>query len=232
MAFLYKTKIIVSGSIVELYNYSKKRVCGYTTFKKKNLSVREDLDDSKRSKQSNARSAVGIRALVNSNPDLDRFLTLTWAKNQKDLSKSNYEFKKFVLRIRYIEPNFKYVCIVEFQKRGAIHYHLVCNSHLKNFQIAKLWKHGFTKSPLVKDVRNLGAYFAKHSFKNDKIECKNLAGRKKFFCSRLLLRPIVYIRPSDTVVFNEKYLSGCIPFFEKVFSGNNLTIKYKQFKIE
>lgn len=227
--FKYSKKFIVAGNIIESYFYSKPRFCGLTQFEKKSVISQ---GDSKRSVQTNQRASGNIRALVNSNPQLNKFLTLTYAENLKDLTKSNLYFKNFVKRMKYRFPDFQYICIVEFQKRGAIHYHLVCNlPYYKKENIAKIWQKGFIKIKRVVNVRNLGAYFAKHSFKNDKIESENLAGRKKFFTSRNLFRPYVIMVPEEVLSFEQKFLRTIQPFFEKVFTTSDLTIYYKQYKI-
>ncbi|GAI10009.1 unnamed protein product, partial [marine sediment metagenome] len=38
---------------------------------------------------------------------------------------TNREFKKFIQRLRYQYGDFKYMAVIEFQDRGAIHYHMI-----------------------------------------------------------------------------------------------------------
>ena len=130
----YKKKIVVSGKIVELWEYDNYQYRGLTQFKKNRKVKKEVIEkekEKKRSKKSNQRSKKNIRNWVNSNPQLNYFLTLTFAENEQDVEFANYEFKKFVKKIKYYIPSFQYVGVLEFQKRGAIHYHLVCS--LGNF---------------------------------------------------------------------------------------------------
>ena len=195
MATLYDKKVVISGKIIEVYKYSKMQVYGFTAFPNNRIIGKKE-DEKNRSKFSQSRSSFNIRGLVNSNPDLNKFLTLTFAKNQKDLSKANYEFKKFIERIKYKYKMFKYICVVEFQKRGAVHYHIICNlTYIKKKTIEKIWSHGFVQINRVQNVRNLGAYFAKHGTKGDEIESKLLISRKKFFCSRGIQRPVILRNP-------------------------------------
>lgn len=153
--------------------------------------------------------------LVNSNPQLKTFLTLTFADNITDLEVANKEFKTFIQRLNYLlDYKFEYVAVVEFQKRGAVHYHLLCNlqcdfeiSHKtkkKNdnqkyyeWLLAKnVWKNGFvTVQPLTsnpekysKDVDNLGAYLVKYMTKE--VENNLLEGKKNYFTSKGLNKPI------------------------------------------
>lgn len=57
------------------------------------------------------------------------FLTLTFAENIKDLTAANREFRKFMKRLGHFvakdQAHVQYVAVPEFQKRGAVHYHLV-----------------------------------------------------------------------------------------------------------
>lgn len=56
------------------------------------------------------------------------FTTLTFRDNVTDLQFANYEFTKFIQRLNYNIYNskaatLKYVATIEFQRRGAVHYH-------------------------------------------------------------------------------------------------------------
>lgn len=60
------------------------------------------------------------------------FITLTIAKNIKDINIANKQFRYFIDKIRRTFKDFTYLCIPEFQKRGAIHYHLLTNIDYDN----------------------------------------------------------------------------------------------------
>ena len=234
MPTAYTQKLVISGKIVELYEYDKWLFYNLTQFDSagKFMNFTGEIKDLIRSKFSQKRSSFNIRALVNSNPKLNKFLTLTYKENLTDLTKSNYEFQKFIKKIKYQFKNFGYICVVEFQKRGAVHYHLVCDiPYLRKEKIAEIWGNGFIKIKRVDKVRNLGAYFAKHGTKDDEVESKKLAGRKKFFCSRGLNRPIIFRNPKSVKPFIENHLLGAVPFFKKTFSQEGLTVIYSQYKI-
>ena len=55
------------------------------------------------------------------------FITLTFAENETDIKQANKKFRYFVDKVQRVKKDFKYICIPEFQKRGAIHYHMLCN---------------------------------------------------------------------------------------------------------
>jgi len=128
--------------------------------------------------------------LVNSNPDLNKFLTLTFHENLQDIEKANYEFKKFIQRLERLYPHLKYVCGIEFQKRGAVHYHIITNLPYidVNYLAEKYWGNRFIKLNRIDHVDNLGKYISKYLTKA--YEDIRLTNKKKYFSSRNLLRPI------------------------------------------
>jgi len=65
-------------------------------------------------------------ALVNSDQWIS-FITLTFKENLTDLTIANKKFNEAMKRIRRKFPDFKYLGVPEFQKRGAVHYHLMTN---------------------------------------------------------------------------------------------------------
>jgi len=55
---------------------------------------------------------------------LDHLLTLTYRENVSDLSRCFSDFKRFVRLVRSGGREFVYLCVHEFQKRGAVHFHV------------------------------------------------------------------------------------------------------------
>ena len=171
MAYTYDFKVVVSGKQVELYKYKKNVWREYET-KKDEILTKEpkqlDLFEQEklrkqRMKFSVNRTRTEIRRLVNSNPQLNKFLTLTFAENITDLKTANYIFNKFILRMNYKYNNFEYLAVPEFQKRGAVHYHLLCNlPFIEIAELQELWGQGFVKINKIDDVNNVGAYVSKY----------------------------------------------------------------------
>jgi len=99
--YLVKEKLVISGNYFEHYKYSRPYWVGFPrvlsfrekSFKSKRLSQKEIRDDNIR------RTRIKIRRLVNSNPDLVKFMTLTFTDNITSLSLAN---SCFVLIIYYI----------------------------------------------------------------------------------------------------------------------------------
>jgi hypothetical protein len=86
-------------------------------------------------------------------------------------------------------PEFQYLAIVEFQKRGAVHYHLLCNlRYVQSKKIEKIWKHGFIKIKRISNIKNIGAYVCKYLQKE--MFDKRMFGKKKYFRSQDLEKPV------------------------------------------
>ena len=70
----------------------------------------------------------------------DRLLTLTFRKNETDIDLAWKKFKYFctLMRWRYGE-DFKYVAVPEYQKRGAVHYHLAVCGYYHYNTVRRFW---------------------------------------------------------------------------------------------
>jgi hypothetical protein len=122
--------------------------------------------------------------------------------------------------------------VIEFQKRGAIHYHTVLFNlpYIENDFLAQVWKQGFIKVNRIEDVDNIGAYVTKYMTKDDYEESKSdrLIGQKSFFRSRGLVES-VEITDKKEIERIESTLSSKSVFestFENDFQG---LINYKQY---
>ena len=124
-------KIIQSGDIIEIYEYTEGYLKGYKLTEKeiKNRKCSESDSDTDSRERSLKRAKRDLRRLINANHGqygdqfTSKFLTLTFKENIQDIKQANYEFKKFIQRLNYYcfgvkKNNLKYTCVVEFQKRG------------------------------------------------------------------------------------------------------------------
>lgn len=200
----YKAKKIVAGNVIELYEYEKEVRTGKDRDVEKPvgrkgkgldwLSKEKNRDDAlKRAKKT-------LRRLINSNVDAwgekAKFFTLTFRENVTDIKYANAEFKKFRQRLsRHIwgrnKPNeLRYVAVIEFQKRGAIHYHVIAFNmpYVSHADLERIWGHGFVKVNAINDVDNVGAYVTKYMTKDKDDE--RLREEKCYFSSRGLVKPI------------------------------------------
>ena len=124
---------------------------------------------------------------------------------------------------------------MEFQKRGAIHYHMRSDfGYIEQCDLEKIWGNGFVwindllKSNKGKPVDNVGAYIVKYMNKN--IIDKRLMGKKAYFTSKNLKRPEIiyeditliecfdkYNFDIDNLVYNNSFQSkvnGLVFYFE------------------
>jgi len=188
-----------------------------------------------KTKFSISRTRTSIRRLVNANPHLCKFLTLTFAKSTTELSKANKIFNTAMKRIMRRLPGFEYIAIVEYQSDidffgrvkpdgGSVHYHLLCNietptkyQEVRDWEVwfdRRYWKHGFCCVKEVEKITNMGAYFCKYLGKD--MTDTRMFGKKKYFCSQTLKKPIEMIR-TEAIEFYEHHVSELEPVFERTF---------------
>jgi len=241
MAYPYNFKVVVSGKHVEVYKY-KKQV--WREFEKKNfedekpqkepkqLKAFEQMEIMKQKQQYSVnRTRTEIRRLINSNPQLTKFMTLTFAKNITDLKEANYIFNQFIKRMTYKYPDFKYLAIPEFQQRGAVHYHLLCEMPFIHFrEIVEIWGQGNIDIRTLNDVDNIGAYVCKYLSKD--MFDERTFGKKKFFRSQSLSEPIELLG-YWAMKFVERVCSTLAPVFEKTFESEWVgEVEYKAYTLD
>jgi len=232
----FNTKMVVSGQFVELYEFQTRIYRGIEKTKEDLTKVKEHVervfsDNAERREDNIIRTRQNIRRLINSNTDLNKFLTLTFADNVQCVDTANYEFKKFIIRLKYQYPELKYLTVIEFQKRGAVHYHMVCNMpYVSKDLLQDIWGKGFIKINRIQHCDNVGAYVSKYLSKETSARLFN---KKKYFCSRDLIRPIEVVDKSIIDKLIEMYKIKDIPArCEKVFHNEHVgLIRYYQFKI-
>lgn len=163
--------------------------------------------------KSNVRARNNVRRLALSNfSGRSRFLTLTFRENIQDVELANKTFKRFVKYmnedLRKEEKKLKYLAVIEFQKRGAIHYHMLVEGipfNRKGYRnhVRDRWKQAIRsvtgaegesvgnidlkRLDTLKSVDNIGAYISKYMTKSD--ADKRLFGKKLYQTSRGLERP-------------------------------------------
>ncbi len=240
----YPRKLIISGRYFELYEYEKSLKKDFTRTKKKitesvQLLIDDLIDPNKRVKDlvkridSITRTRNQIRRNINANPDLTKFVTLTFAENITDVETANEHFHKFIKRLTYKFVDLKYFAIIEFQHRGAVHYHFLSDlAYIKSKELEKIWGHGFIKINKIKHVENIGAYVCKY-LQKDMTETR-LFNKKKFFYSKNLEKPIEIYDDKEITNTLEYYdLSNAEPEYKNKFSNDFIgNVEYKVFKLK
>lgn len=189
----YYEKIVVTQGIAEVWRYEKLNTKGGGDEVRKGEGREAELNYKKRQRTRRNR----IRQLVCMNFDSSsKFVTLTF-NNWHDFDITNVKdcnafFKKFVMRLKYRYPEFKYIAVIEFQDkndRGAVHYHMICNlPFIKKAELAEIWGGGFVKINAIDKVDNVGAYVVKYMTSD--MDDKRLCGLKAYNHSKGLEDPV------------------------------------------
>lgn len=189
------------------------------------------------------RSKFQLQRLVKANePEFKTFITLTFAENITSIERANIMFDNWRRSIKRIKSDFKYVCVPEFQKRGAVHYHLLTNLNIKEdnniitlqngkekMYDVKYWNKGFSSVFNLENMNVVG-YITKYM--NKTID-NRLFSKRRYLYSRNLIQPVVsYIDLSDIYQFKQ-YIE--ILGYDKIYENNYLdnfgeTIEFKEYK--
>lgn len=201
-----RQKLLITGDIVQLSQFAKSFGVGKRKLKplRKNEPAETISEDSR--KKAYARARRNLINTINTNvfqwfdpngrPYPAVFLTLTFAENITDIETANYEFTLFIRRlsweILHAKDSFlKYVTVIEFQKRGAIHYHVIFFNlpFVEKEKIGCLWKRGYIKISVIDNINDIGYYVTKYMAKD--FDDPRLKGHKCYFVSRGLKKPVV-----------------------------------------
>jgi len=196
-----KTRLIVCGSHFELYTYSTPYHFNFPPLKRQFRGQSDKMatvDSDTGRRESNLHSCrQRIRRMIDSNVgqygEITKFITFTFKENETNLSRANKEYGLFIKRLNYdLKLRSRYITVVEFQKRGAIHYHTLFFNLPYIDQIAprieKVWGHGGVDVKAIRHVGRIGAYVTKY-IQKDVFDAR-LAREKAYFCSKGLLKPI------------------------------------------
>lgn len=230
----YNKKAVVSGDIVEIYNYKNDVLYDYkdTKNRKGRQAIAKYEDKLLNRKKTLQRNRRDIRRLVNCNiQENSKFITLTFADNITDLKQANYEWKKFKQRLETkVGYKLQYLVVIEFQKRGAIHYHCVMFNllYIKADKLSEIWGNGFIKINAIDNVDNIGAYVCKYITKDN--DDDRLIGQKMYFTSRGLKKP-VEIKEKDRVETLASALPVSALTYSSTFENEYNTISYKQYNL-
>jgi len=189
-------KYVKFGKFSELYIYEKPIFYNQSPIFNQSAISRGNSLSRRNDNLYVARSKINRLVLANCDWSIcaPRFVTFTFAKNITSLKEANQCWANFIRKFRKDYPNIKYLGVIEFQKRGAVHYHvLFFNLKYKPFikdDIKKIWTHGFIKfksAKRIEKIQHLGLYLAKY-LQKDILDVR-LLGEKAFFTSKNLTQP-------------------------------------------
>lgn len=180
-------KYIVTGDIIEVYNYQY-YTCGSGGARQRGEATEENKQKNYANTNQRRRDTIRRLACCNFNNKYDKFLTLTFADNKTDVKECNVLFKAFIRKLRTFEPKLKYLAVIEFQERGAVHYHVLLNiPYIPQETLQDLWGHGFVFINAITHVDNIGAYVVKYMTKDN--TDTRLRGQKAYLFSTNLKKP-------------------------------------------
>jgi len=190
-------KWIQSGSLLEQYEYEKS-----LPIRRKQKKVQRRSDGRKpvgrRSHSSLRRATRSFRRIVRANlirNEKPTLLTLTMYQ-ELPLKASSGLFTSFIARLRReSQTEFKYIGVPEFQKRGAVHFHVLiwglnhyAEKEHETRHFARLWLRGFCDCLITDGSPRLSGYLAKYMQKT--MSDIRLSGEKAYYASRNIMRPV------------------------------------------
>lgn len=229
-----RTKIIRCGKMLEIYNFEIPIRYGQKGGTKKN-SKRKSPRHKEHRERSIVRATNTIRRLTHLNFNQnDMFLSLTFNNHQSfninNLSECLPYYQKFIRKLRQKYPKLLFITVPEFQKRGAVHYHLICNIPLINQdELALLWPHGFSAPRAIRNTTHLALYLCKYLSKEFADARKH--GHRLFYSSRGLNKPEIFYGPAaeavgERIKTNDFY---AIEYRNQYDTARNGSINYVQY---
>lgn len=228
-------RAVLSGNMLELYEFEDAILYGFSATKGKILRDREEDNGEDSRKRARYRSRAMVKRLVNCNfgmwidafgkPYLSKFLTLTFRDNIQEVKEGNKQFTLFIKRLNYIAFESKksvvqYLSVIEFQpKSGRVHYHVALFNlpfipqYIDVFNQA--WDRGFLWIERIKNERYAANYITKYMTKEHD---DRLRGEKSYFCSRGLKKPLI-VRSEERVLEIKNSLATERAIFTKTFKS-------------
>lgn len=241
------SKITIAGNFIDILRYGRKIWHGQLPKSRPSSGERKRSKNGSRCESSIFRAKGNLKKLINANAwqwfdengkvFIPIFLTLTFAENVTDTKIANYEFTKFIQRFNYEiihkKSYLQYSVVIEFQKRGAVHYHLVFYNlpfikDLKN-KLIKIWGNGFTNYRKIKNIKNVGSYMCKYMTKE--LDGTKLYGQKCYFSSRGLHKPVTKNNPG-VGEYILAFLPSSTMVYEKIFDSKYCkSVHYRQYDL-
>lgn len=220
---------ICSNGYIKCKKYKKalKKVKDGFESSQKELKIKKSNENKEHEilKHNLIRSRNTLIEYASENADIwNSFVTLTFGDDITDINKANRMFNIYISKVKRKYPNFKYLGVPEFQKRGVIHYHFLSNLRcgveypereiIKTYNKEKdryfeikyhdlpFWEHGYSTAfnlSCADQNFNVALYMCKYLFKD--ID-NRLFGRKKILKSNDLKKPVtIYL--SDNQVYQD-----------------------------
>ena len=212
---LYNIKLVDCGDYIQVYYLQNKKFRKIKENDKTKIIENNSINNSHEIEfktidfKNINRSKFECQRLIKCNAkNWQTFITLTFEDNIQDISYAYEEYKKFIYKIKRIFKDFMCLCVPEFQKRGAVHYHLLTNIDINNnklvyfqednkkFSHIKYWNNGFNNVENVSgNMQKIINYISKYMTKD--IDDR-LFSHHRYYYTRNLKRPTVnYLNLED-----------------------------------
>jgi hypothetical protein len=235
----YSRKVVLCGDIIELYEYIRPQIIelGRKKYSDGSKAEKDEYAVLKGRQDNGLRSKQRVRRLVNANCNRVGFrpkmVTLTFKNLIQDFETANHELEKWIKRFK---NKFKfdpaYVCVPEFQDRGALHFHLIIFNmpFIPWAKLLKTWGLGSVWISKKYYKKNPGAYLSKYVSKS--FTDSRYFGKKRYSCSLGLVQPIEITDQFkiDSIIsgstedwakdFESKYTGGCHFSFRRIKTGS------------
>jgi hypothetical protein len=155
----------------------------------------------------------------------DHLLTLTYRENNVDKYRAWHDLERFIRKMHTYVPDWRYIVVMEFQKRGAIHFHLA----VVGYQDVDLLRHCWRSVVMEGNIdvswkkskkggtwsrANLSRYIPKYITKNTHTDLNE----RSFRCTPgiKIIKQYIYfslaINALDYLAYKIEALTGNIPF--------------------
>lgn len=261
----YNQKIVRSGSYYEIWEYEKPIFIQdefieddtpeQTQNDNKEINKRKSFDELSDEEQTErlrrmSKTRLDVKwkllRLVDINfDDKTSFLTLTVKENIKDRDEFTKLFKAFIKRYNYHvfdtkKRVLKYIAVLEKQRRGAWHSHIILFSvpYTEHKKLLEIWGHGsvrINKLDQLDDLSNAGRYVIKYMEKGIGQELLESFGKKSYFRSRNLKKPEenkIFLK--EQLKFDDSLVLYETDYNSKIYRDGRLInnpVKYRKIKI-
>ncbi|WP_126992076.1 rolling circle replication-associated protein [Candidatus Kurthia intestinigallinarum] len=224
----YSTKVYVSGDSVEVYFHitpiQLRDLSSSDTGKyRRSYSKNDNKTPEERLKsraKSNIRARNTVKRLIKANfSNGDKFITLTFEKNITDVKEANKALKNFKKKLRRLCKNeeLKFIDVIEFQERGAIHYHMIVNLDITQGVLEEKWGLGKAEVKDIYDISKITGYMVKYMNKASADE--RLLGEKIYHCSKGLEKPLELVGDEAMEFLRGKFKNGADPTFRSHYKN-------------
>jgi len=193
-------KVVQSGNLLEVYEYEKPLPQQNYRKRKRNTTV-GNRKYSFRRRDNVGRLKKSFQRLIRANLARDGSpLLFTFTMAEVVRVQLGYEcFSGFIQRLRrQYGKDFRYIAVPEFQKRGAVHFHVlfwglpekIAVDERSSRTIQRLWGYGYVDCILTDGSPRLASYLSKYMQKA--VFDDRLLYQKAYVCSRNALRPMSF----------------------------------------